>query len=174
MATAKAEKSNISEGKKCDGTEGSTEKVTKTKDQKNQKAQKNQKGQQVKKVVVNEKTPGWLKDPKFLYSDDYVQNLVKKNEVPGVGGSDGVKSQSERPLHKAKVQIKINESVLKEAVKVHEILDKLVVKMKEGKEEKGSPAKDVKSNAEEPRAKEVKSEAKVEKKSKGKVKKNAK
>lgn len=39
------------------------------------------------------KVPGWMKDEKYLYTDQNVQELVKKVEVPGVGGAEGAKGQ---------------------------------------------------------------------------------
>ena len=165
MAPGKTEKSNTGEGKKCEGAE-EPEKVEKAKikDQTKQKVQK--------KAACKGKAPGWLKDSKFLYSDDFVKDLVKKTEVPGVGDSCGGKNTGKRPQHKAKVQIKLSEALLKEAIKVHEVLDKLEVKIKE---EKVLIAKE--ANAEEPKepkGKEIKSEVKVEKKSKTKSKMKAK
>lgn len=154
MAPGKTEKSNIGEGKKSEAAED-PEKVVKNKDQKKQKDQK--------KAMFEGKAPGWLKDSKFLYSDDFVKELVKKTEVPSVDGACDGKVIVKRPRHKAKVKIKLSESLIKEAIKVHEVLDKLEVKIKE---EKALLAKDAKINAEEPKGKEIKSEAKAEKKPK--------
>ncbi|KAH9390877.1 hypothetical protein TYRP_006462 [Tyrophagus putrescentiae] len=124
------------EAKKEEGKKEEAKKEEKKKEGGKEKTE-NGKGGGPKKTVYKGKAPGWLKDPKFLYSDNKVQELVKKAppaaEVPGVaGGPDGLKSQGKRPQHLAKVHFKPSEAVAKEAVKVHELLDKMVVKAKEG------------------------------------------
>lgn len=54
------------------------------------------------------KVPGWMKDEKYLYTDQNVQELVKKVEVPGVGGAEGAKGQGAQEVRKPCCTAKAN------------------------------------------------------------------
>lgn len=83
------------------------------------------------------KMPGWMtKNKNFMYSDKFVQELVKKEE--GAKGNDPDIASHKRRKHCLKVHIKLSEKVQMEALKADEKFAKMVIKSNEGSS-KGEP-----------------------------------